>query len=61
VDLSSKAKDIQKIKQVLDQTPEVNDEKIQELKRKIESGSYEINPGQIADKMLRESLIDTII
>ena len=58
VDLSNKAKDIQKIKQVLDQTPEVRDEKVQELKRQIESGSYAIDPGRIADKMLGESLID---
>ena len=60
VDLSNKAKDIQKIKQVLEQTPEVREEKVQELKRQIESGSYVINPGGIADKMLGESLIDII-
>jgi negative regulator of flagellin synthesis FlgM len=58
VDLSNKAKDIQKIKQVLDQTPEVREEKVQELRRQIESGSYAINSGIIADKMLGESLID---
>lgn len=61
VDLSNKAKDIQKIKQVLDQTPEVRDEKAQELKRQIENGSYVIDPGRIADKMLGESLIDIIV
>jgi len=61
VDLSNKAKDIQKIKQVLDQTPEVREEKVQELKRQIESGSYAINPGRIADKMLGESLIDIMV
>ena len=60
VDLSNKAKDIQKIKQVLEQTPEVREEKVQELKRQIESGSYVINPDTIADKMLGESLIDLI-
>ena len=61
VDLSNKAKDIQKIKQVLDQTPEVRDEKVKELKRQIESGNYAIDPGKIADKMLGESLIDIIV
>jgi negative regulator of flagellin synthesis FlgM len=61
VDLSNKAKDIQKIKQVLDQTPEVREEKVQELRRQIESGSYAINPGRIADKMLGESLIDIMV
>lgn len=60
VDLSSKAKDIQKIKQILEQTPEVREEKVQELKRQIESGNYAINPGRIADRMLGESLIDIV-
>jgi negative regulator of flagellin synthesis FlgM len=58
VDLSAKAKDIQRIKQVLDQTPEVRQEKVQELKSQIENGSYAIDSGRIADKMLGESLID---
>ena len=58
VDLSSKAKDIQKIKQDLDQIPEIREEKVNELKRQIENGSYAINPGRIADRMLEESLID---
>ena len=61
VDLSSKAKDIQKIKQDLDQIPEIREEKVNELKRQIENGSYAINSGRIADKMLEESLIDIII
>jgi negative regulator of flagellin synthesis FlgM len=58
VDLSNKAKDIQKIKQVLEQTPEIREEKVQELKHQIETGNYTINPAKIADKMLGESLID---
>ena len=58
VDLSNKAKDIQKIKQVLEQTPEIREEKVQDLKHQIQTGNYTINPAKIADKMLGESLID---
>jgi negative regulator of flagellin synthesis FlgM len=58
VDLSTQAKDIHRIKQILDQTPDVREEKVRELKRQIESESYSINTDRIADKMLRESLID---
>jgi negative regulator of flagellin synthesis FlgM len=60
VDLSSKAKDIHKIKQDLEQIPEIREDKVNELKRQIENGSYAINPGKIADKMLEESLFDVI-
>jgi len=58
VDLSSEAKDFQKIKQILDQIPEVREEKVQEIKQQIANGSYSINSGMIADRMLGESLID---
>jgi negative regulator of flagellin synthesis FlgM len=60
VDLSNKARDIQKIKQDLEQIPEIREEKVNELKRQIENGSYAINPARIVDKMLEESLIDII-
>lgn len=60
VDLSAKAKEFQQIRQILDQTPDVRDGKIQELKDRIESGNYTIDSGKIAAKMLGESLIDTI-
>ena len=58
VDLSSKAKNIQQIKQILDQTPDVREEKIMDLKCRIENGSYAVNSEKIAEKMVGESLID---
>jgi negative regulator of flagellin synthesis FlgM len=58
VNLSTKAKDIQQIKQLLDQIPETRDAKIMELKQQIESGNYRIDAGKIAEKMVGESLID---
>jgi negative regulator of flagellin synthesis FlgM len=60
VDLSAKAKEFQQIRQILDQTPDVRDEKVQELKDRIESGNYTVDSGKVAAKMLGESLIDTI-
>jgi flagellar biosynthesis anti-sigma factor FlgM len=32
----------------------IRTEKVQEIKKQVESGSYEIKPGAIADKMLDE-------
>lgn len=58
VNLSSKAKDIQRIKQMLDQLPDVRENKIAELKQKIESGAYRVDAAKIAEKMVTESLID---
>jgi negative regulator of flagellin synthesis FlgM len=58
VDLSTKAKDLQQIKNAVAQLPEVREEKIQELKLQIEKGVYNINSSNIAEKMVGESLID---
>ena len=60
VDLSTEAKDFQRIKQILDETPDVREEKVRELKDRIESGNYAVDSGKVAAKMLGESLIDTI-
>ena len=60
VDLSAEAKDFQRIRQMLDQIPDVREEKVQELKDRIESGNYKVDSGKVAAKMLGESLIDTI-
>jgi len=58
VNLSTRAKEIQQIRQILDQTPDVREDKVLELKRLIDSGNYRINPEEIAEKMAGESLID---
>lgn len=60
VDLSAKAKEFQQIRQILDQTPDVREEKVQELKDQIRTGSYAVDSGKVAARMLGESLIDTI-
>jgi len=58
VDLSTKAKDIQQIKQIVDQTPDVREKTVQELKSQINTGSYKVNSAKVAEKMMGESLID---
>lgn len=58
VDISSQAKDIQKAKTIIDNLPDVRDAKVQELKTQIEQGSYKVNSGKVAEKMVHTSLID---
>jgi negative regulator of flagellin synthesis FlgM len=61
VDLSSKAKDIQQIKQIIEETPDVRMDKIQELKQQIETGNYKVDAEKVAEKLVTESLIDLIV
>ena len=55
-DLSSKGKEMATAKAVADQTPEVREEKISELKRRIAAGRYEVSPDKIADRMVDDHL-----
>jgi len=58
VNLSTVAKDIQQAKNVLDQTPDIREEKIQEIKKQIENGEYNVSGEKIAEKMVGESIVD---
>ena len=58
VSLSSTAKDIQQAKKAIEELPDVREEKVRELKDRIEGGKYDVNGEKIAEKMLNESVID---
>ena len=61
VKLSQAAKEIQKIREIVEATPEIRTDKVGQLKREIEAGSYSVDADKVAERMLRESLIDTFI
>ena len=56
--ISGAAKRIQEVRSQLDEVPDVNEEKVAQLRNEIENGTYEINADQIAGKMIREGLIN---
>ena len=58
VDISGKASDLNKIREIVQGTPDIRAEKVDLLKEKIASGSYNVSSQEIADKMLREHLLE---
>ena len=56
VTFSSKAKLFQEGLKVAKQSPDVRQEKINELKEKIKTGEYQVNEQTIAQKMLKEDI-----
>ena len=56
--ISDAAKRIQEVRSQLDEVPDVNEEKVAQLRNEIENGTYKINADQIAGKMIREGLIN---
>lgn len=56
VNLSSKARDFHKIAEVIKHTPDIREEKVNELKEAIKKGTYKADSKKIAEKMILESL-----
>lgn len=55
-DISSKGKEFAKAKAVAAETPDVREEKIAELKRRIAAGKYKVDADAVAGKMVDEHL-----
>lgn len=60
VEFSARSREMQKIYEVLQTTPDVRAEKVSELKKLIEEGRYQVKSDELAEKMIRESLLDLI-
>jgi negative regulator of flagellin synthesis FlgM len=58
VDVSSKAQEVQQIKKLVSQLPDVREDRVQALKAQIESGSYHVSGEDIADLIIRRTLAD---
>ncbi len=57
ISISSQAKDFQEVLMALKKAPDVRADKVDELSRRLESGNYRVDSGEIAEKIIR-SVID---
>jgi negative regulator of flagellin synthesis FlgM len=58
VALSAQAKEYRAVKELVDKTPEIREEKIRELQSRIDSGSYRVPAEDIAKKIVGDNLLD---
>jgi negative regulator of flagellin synthesis FlgM len=54
VEISSEARDFQAILNAIKQTPDVREEKVNEIKKKIDSGTYNVSGKDVVEKLIRE-------
>lgn len=54
VNLSERAQDIRKAKELAKAAPEIREDRVAELQKRIDSGNYKIDAKEIADKMVDE-------
>ena len=57
VELSEKAIYLNKIREIIQNTPDIREEKVSFLREKIAAGSYNVSGQEIAEKMLNEFLL----
>ncbi len=61
VRISDRARDIiNKAWEIVDATPEIREEMVGHFKRKMEAGSCAVKSDQVAEKMLKEFLLDVL-
>jgi negative regulator of flagellin synthesis FlgM len=53
VTLTNSARSLQKIEEAVANTPVVNAAKVAAVKQAVNSGTYQVNAGQVADKLLQ--------
>ena len=53
VTLTNSARSLQKIEEAVAKAPVVNAAKVAAVKQAVNSGTYQVNAGQVADKMLQ--------
>ncbi|OGQ88322.1 MAG: flagellar biosynthesis anti-sigma factor FlgM [Deltaproteobacteria bacterium RIFOXYD12_FULL_56_24] len=58
--LSSGSLEVQKVRDILAQTPEVRADRVKALKEEIARGEYKIDPARLADKMMVDLLSETL-
>jgi len=54
IEISSEARDFQAILNAIKLTPDVREEKVNEIKKKIDSGIYNISGRDVVEKLIRE-------
>ena len=54
----SRAAEQKKAFDIAKNTPDIREDRVAELKAKIQAGTYEVDSGKIADGMLREAIME---
>lgn len=57
VEISPQAREIQKLKEILEQMPEVREKRVEELKSMIQEGSYKVDLEKLSDRILEALLL----
>jgi negative regulator of flagellin synthesis FlgM len=60
VELSVRSREIQHLDELIQSTPDVREALVEQVRRSIDNGTYNVRAEQVAEKILGGSLIDEI-
>ncbi len=60
VELSAQAKELQAAREAISKMDDMDHEKVARIKAQIEAGTYKVDAGKIAEKMIDDSLLDDL-
>lgn len=60
VEFSQRSKDLQKIHETLQSTPDSRAAKVAEIRQRIEQGQYQVDSKTLAEKIIKESILELI-
>ena len=60
VELSAESKEIKKINDVLEMTPDVRADRVAELKKLVQEDRFQVDSNALAEKMIDQTIIDLI-
>ena len=61
VNISSKGAQIQQIKSMIENIPDIRQDQVDTVKQNLESGNYQVNSDKVANAMIREGLMDHLL
>ena len=54
LEISQLGKDYQVAKQIVAQTPDVREDKVNEIKQRLDAGTYDVSNEEVAEKLVEE-------
>jgi negative regulator of flagellin synthesis FlgM len=61
VQISDRAKEIQRIRTLADQPDVKREERIERISRSVDAGTYTVSGKQVADALIRQTLTDAVL
>lgn len=61
VEISNRSQETIQVREVIDQVKDVREEKVDELRSAVQSGTYGVNGEEVADGIIGESIVDIVL